>query len=771
LKLTKVLKISRNISFCIKPKEVIMYLQRAKRAKFPVYKRLCFILFAVLITTSLIMTSCEEPKSKSTVKISINIAPINTSVAAGGELILTATVTASDNKPGEVDWLLSGSIGKLSTLEPLSPNNAKLKVGANESASTLTITVTSKRDKTKSATAKVTVTKGEPQKVLSVTVTPKTAVVARGGTQDFQAEVEVENNAPTQVEWTVSGNTSTKTTVSTGGVLSIDINEGNGPLTVTATSTFDSEKSGSAVVTVLNPLPTPAKPTLDASGVASWNALANETDVVSYTVQLLIGGENVTGEGASKTVDKGSPATYTNDFLSVMQRSAGVYTVVVTANADGVNFANSLPSPASDSQTVIQRPQAVNLIWNGNIGTWSTGEGDTYSSTLGFTVKLYINGSSSPELEFDIKATSKDFIDNIDTINNGIYKFTVTVLGDGKLILGVTEPAQSPEFFKLNVVWLVGMSLSGWRDGFPPGEPMTEENGKFIWEGEAEPGTFRFSLTDTTDYDNKWWGDWFAPEENNTDVTLDDIENDMLYYNGDIDINWSISAKGYYKLIVNPSTMKLRVERPVEVTRIIGIDAPPQLLKGEHFDFSVRLEGNNTELAPVVWEIEGARHQNTSFGTGNNYNRLNVSIDEPNAALTIKVTVRDKTEDKTASVTRAVKSADDFGEAVINFIVIDDGEDLSLAGGLPQNKIIYKTGGVPGTDDTLLFTVNSPKSSYTYTWYVDGTKQTPSASSLILNAADLEIGYHTVRLTVMTDNGVYWSMPELFGFTVAAVRE
>ena len=742
-----------------------MHLKRVQWAKRPARKQLCSIIFAVFILTAFFMTSCEEPKSKKAVKISITITPEKTSVAPGGEQIFSAMVTASDGKQGEVSWLLGTS--DLSKLELLPSNQAKLKVNVNETALTLTITATSKRDKTKFATATVTVIQADPPRVLSVTVTPKTAVVARGGTQEFQADVKVENNAPTEVEWTVSGNTSVATTVSSSGILSIDANEGSGPLTVTATSTFDSEESDFAIVTVLNPLPTPAKPTLDGNGVASWNALANENDVVSYTVQLLKGGENVTGEGSSKTVDKGSPGTYTNDFLAVMQKSAGVYTVIITANADGVNFANSLPSLASDPQTVVQRPQAVNLIWNGNTGTWSAGDGDTQVSTTGFLVKLYKNGSSSPDLEFTVKDTSKDFSGNIDNDNNGIYKFTVTVLGDGKLILGVTESVQSQEFFKLNVVWLVG-TMTGWADGFPPGEQMTGENGNFIWEGDADAdSTFRFSLIDTSSYENKWWGDWFAPEENGTEVTLGDNVNDMLHYNGDIGISWSISAKGYYKLIVNPSTMKLRVERPVEVTRIIGINAPPQLLKGEHFDFSVRLEGKNTELAPVVWEIDGARHQNTSFGTGNDSDRLNVSIDESNATLTIKVTIGGKTE----SVTLPVKSADDFGEAVINFIVNDDGENLSLAGGLPQNKIIYKTGGTPGTDDTLLFTVSSSNSAYTYTWYVDGTKQTPSASSLTLKAANLEIGYHTVRLTVMTDKDVYWSMPELFGFTVAAVRE
>jgi len=85
--------------------------------------------------------------------------------------------------------------------------------------------------------------------VKSVSVSPASASVAHGGTETFTAEVRGENDPDQTVKWTVEG-AKAGTTISDEGVLSVAVNETAATLTVKATSTVDTKKSGTAAVTV-----------------------------------------------------------------------------------------------------------------------------------------------------------------------------------------------------------------------------------------------------------------------------------------------------------------------------------------------------------------------------------------------------------------------------------------------------------------------------------------------------------------------------------------
>lgn len=82
-----------------------------------------------------------------------------------------------------------------------------------------------------------------------VSVTPKSATVAKGGTQQFTAGGD---GASGGVTWSVTGESAVAsgTTVSNAGLLTVAAAETNTALTVKATSTKDTTKSGSAAVTV-----------------------------------------------------------------------------------------------------------------------------------------------------------------------------------------------------------------------------------------------------------------------------------------------------------------------------------------------------------------------------------------------------------------------------------------------------------------------------------------------------------------------------------------
>lgn len=85
------------------------------------------------------------------------------------------------------------------------------------------------------------------QAVTSVTVSPATATVNKGNMLQLNATVETENFAPTSVVWSVNSEIST---ISATGLLTVPATETAETLTVTATSTFDDTKTGTATITV-----------------------------------------------------------------------------------------------------------------------------------------------------------------------------------------------------------------------------------------------------------------------------------------------------------------------------------------------------------------------------------------------------------------------------------------------------------------------------------------------------------------------------------------
>jgi hypothetical protein len=108
--------------------------------------------------------------------------------------------------------------------------------------------------------------KGDDPTVSAVTVSPATASVAKGKTHQFTAAVTGTNSPAQTVTWSVSGGV--EGTTITGGLLTVAAAETAATLTVKATSTVDTGKSGTATVTV--------SAADDADGI-SWTSEANGT--------------------------------------------------------------------------------------------------------------------------------------------------------------------------------------------------------------------------------------------------------------------------------------------------------------------------------------------------------------------------------------------------------------------------------------------------------------------------------------------------------------
>ena len=88
---------------------------------------------------------------------------------------------------------------------------------------------------------------GKGGDISTVTITPATAMLAKGETQAFKAAVTGEGIINGEVEWSQNG---TKSTITEDGVLTVDAAETKSSITVTAKSKQDGTKTGTATVTV-----------------------------------------------------------------------------------------------------------------------------------------------------------------------------------------------------------------------------------------------------------------------------------------------------------------------------------------------------------------------------------------------------------------------------------------------------------------------------------------------------------------------------------------
>jgi len=256
---------------------------------------------------------------------SVTVTPATASVARGGNYDFTATVQGANNPPQTVTWAVTGgSIGtSISTA-------GRLTVAANETATSLTVRATSIHDTSISGTASVIVTvPGTGATVTNVTVTPETSTVVRGGNQDFTVSVSGTNNPPSTVTWTVTGGIA-ETSISTAGRLTVSANETATLLTVRATSTYDTSRSGTATVTVV------------ASDTAVSQLIANA--VITVTAPVTGAMPNATASGFGNfTIGAVSWSPAHNPFQGGTAYTA---TVTLTANA-GFTFTSGLTGTVS----------------------------------------------------------------------------------------------------------------------------------------------------------------------------------------------------------------------------------------------------------------------------------------------------------------------------------------------------------------------------------------------------------------------------------------
>lgn len=175
----------------------------------------------------------------------ITISPTSATIAAGQAVLFSADVTTSNFASKAVDWSISPEIEGVS-IGPL----GQLIVDQGVTSGTITVTATSVINSGVSANATVTISSGSVVPTVdSVTISPESASIIAGGTQQFSATVTGSSGISQDVTWSI---TPENEYISVDdGLVTVDSDISDfSTCTVTATSVADTTKSGSATITV-----------------------------------------------------------------------------------------------------------------------------------------------------------------------------------------------------------------------------------------------------------------------------------------------------------------------------------------------------------------------------------------------------------------------------------------------------------------------------------------------------------------------------------------
>ncbi|HZD76147.1 MAG TPA: alkaline phosphatase family protein [Acidobacteriaceae bacterium] len=164
---------------------------------------------------------------------SVSVVCTPSSISTGATSQCNATVQGTGMYSSMVTWTASGG-----TID------ANGMLTAPNSAATVTVTATSSEDSSKSGTAAVMVAMpSSPPTISSVAVTCSPSTIATNATSQCTATVHGTGTFSSTVKWTASGGT-----IDSSGLFTAPASAGS--ITVTAASTEDATKSGTASITV-----------------------------------------------------------------------------------------------------------------------------------------------------------------------------------------------------------------------------------------------------------------------------------------------------------------------------------------------------------------------------------------------------------------------------------------------------------------------------------------------------------------------------------------
>jgi len=192
------------------------------------------IIFAVL--------SCNTKEKKAKID-DIVIKPNPVKIIRGASQEFTALVKGRNITSQAVIWSITGNNSLSTTIN----SDGLLMVSDDETAVILCVMATSNLDLRKRGTVTANILHPTIDRVV---VSPKQIMVEKGTTADFTAVVYGQYEPTNTVTWSITGNSSSFTSINANGQLIVANNETSSTILIQATSTYDSSKVGTATVNV-----------------------------------------------------------------------------------------------------------------------------------------------------------------------------------------------------------------------------------------------------------------------------------------------------------------------------------------------------------------------------------------------------------------------------------------------------------------------------------------------------------------------------------------
>jgi hypothetical protein len=429
----------------------------------------------------------------------------------------------------------------------------------------------------------------------TVTVNPPNPSVAQGSQFPFFALVIGTNNPEQTVTWVVTGNDKAGTTINTNGLLSIAVDETATTLTVRATSTFDTSKSGTSTVSVLIPTVTsvivsPQSPNVALGQQRQFSATVTGTNYPAYTVTWA-----VTGNGKPGTTIN------TNGLLSIaVDETATTLTVTATSTFDtsksGTSTVNVIV-PTITNVTVSPQNQGVaqgqqRQFTASVIGTNSPVQTVTWAVTGNGKPGTTISTSGLLSIAVDETATTLTITatSTFDASKSGTSTVNVLI----PTITSVTVSPQSPD---------VAQGQQRQFTASVIGTNYPVQTVTWAVTGNSKSGT-TISANGLLS---------IAADETATTLTVRATST------------FDISKSG-------TSTVNVLVPT---VTSVTVSPQNPSVAKGYQHQFTSSVIGTNSPVQTVTWAVTGNGKPGTTISTSG---LLSIAADETATTLTVRAT-------------------------------------------------------------------------------------------------------------------------------------
>jgi hypothetical protein len=182
---------------------------------------------------------------------------------------------------------------------------------------------------------------------VGIAISPTTATVSSGGTQQFGATVS--NTSNTAVTWTASAGS-----VSSSGLFTAPSVKASTTVTVTATSVADRTKSASAMVSVTPQQAvivtiSPATATVSSGGTQQFGAAVSNTSNTAVTWTASAGTVSSSGLFTAPTVKANTTVTVTATSVADTTKSASATVSVIAAASNNVRLEVLYPPTTTNS--------------------------------------------------------------------------------------------------------------------------------------------------------------------------------------------------------------------------------------------------------------------------------------------------------------------------------------------------------------------------------------------------------------------------------------